>query len=64
VAIETADPTLWVGPSDVSRQGATLSATATIYAPAGAVLALDRSGISLTVLANDRAVEIKGCPAP
>jgi hypothetical protein len=32
--------------------------------PQGAPFALDRSGVTLTVISEDRAVEIKGCPAP
>lgn len=64
VAIETADPTQWVGQAQVSRQKDMLSALATIYTSAGDGVMPDRSALRITVLSAGRAVEITGCPAP
>ena len=64
VVFETADPTVWVSPAPTLRSGATLTATAELVPPAGAPFALDRSTVTLTVLGDDGAVEIHGCPAP
>lgn len=64
VAIETADPSLWVGEAQVSRQGGRLHAGATIFTSGGAAVVLDRSAMRITVLAQGRGVEITGCPAP
>lgn len=64
VAIETGDPSQWVGEAQVSRQKDTLTALATIYTSAGEGVMLDRSALRITVLSDGRAVEINGCPAP
>jgi DsbC/DsbD-like thiol-disulfide interchange protein len=64
VAIETADPALWVGEALATRQGGTLTATATIYTADAQGLILDRSDLRITILSEGRAVEINGCPAP
>ena len=56
---------VWVSQSQVSRQGARLTAVADMVPPSGAPFALDRSAVVLTVIGSaGRAVEIKGCPAP
>jgi hypothetical protein len=32
--------------------------------PDGAPFALDRSGVTMTILTPESAVEVRGCPAP
>ncbi len=64
VVFETATSGVWVSQSTSARTGATLVATSDLVPPAGAPFALDRSGVTVTVVAENSAVEIKGCPAP
>lgn len=64
VVFETADPQVWVAEAQTSRQGAVLTSVTDLVPPSGVPFTLDRSGVTLTVLAEGRAVEIKGCPAP
>ncbi|THD85121.1 hypothetical protein E7811_05245 [Aliigemmobacter aestuarii] len=54
---------VWVSEATVTRRGGELVATADLV-PDRAGFALDRSQVTLTVLGDDRAVEIRGCPAP
>lgn len=64
VAFETADPTVWVAQSTASRDGNRLTAMTEMVPQSGAPFALDRSGVIVTILSDDGAVEIRGCPAP
>ena len=64
VAIETRDPSVWVGQADSIRAGDTLVSVVDMVAGSGAPFALDRSGVTVTVLHAGRAVEVIGCPAP
>jgi len=52
---------LWVSPSEVSRAGNTLTASAELVPPDGKPFALDRSSIGFTVLGERGSVEVKGC---
>ena len=61
--IETADPTVWVGDSHLKREGGEVTAGADLVPSDGAPFVLDRSGIRITILGADRAVDIRGCPA-
>ena len=61
--IELADPTIWVSEAEARRQGGTLTATADLVPPQGTPFALDRSSLRFTVLADGRAVEVRGCEA-
>lgn len=63
VVIETADPLIWVSEPDTSRNGQRLTATVDLVHAGGSAIALDRSGIRITVLSAGRAVDIWGCPA-
>lgn len=63
VVVESADPALWVSESEVARAGDRLTATAEIIARDGAPVAIDRSGLRFTVLAQGRAVDVRGCAA-
>lgn len=65
VVVETADPDVWVAEAELQRSGAMLRATTQMMHLAGGAFMLDRSGLRLTVLAEDgQAVDIRGCPAP
>jgi DsbC/DsbD-like thiol-disulfide interchange protein len=64
VAFETSDPAVWVAEATTRRDGADLVSVTELVAPDGAPFALDRSGVTLTILAASGAVEVKGCPAP
>ncbi|MCB6179163.1 hypothetical protein LHP98_13640 [Rhodobacter sp. Har01] len=63
VAFETADPAVWVAEAVSQRQGDRLVAVTDLVPPSGGPFALDRSGITVTVIRDDGAVEIAGCPA-
>ncbi len=64
VAFETGQSDIWVAEAITSRRGGTLTSVTEMVAPTGTPFALDRSQIRLTVIANDKAVDIRGCPAP
>ncbi|MBL9064297.1 protein-disulfide reductase DsbD domain-containing protein [Tabrizicola sp.] len=64
VAFETANREVWVAEAVTQRQGGELVSMTELVPPNGAPFALDRSGITLTILAAGGAVEVKGCPAP
>lgn len=64
VAFETADPSVWVAEAVSERRGRRLIAATELVPPSGEPFALDRSGITVTVIDEAGAVEIAGCPAP
>lgn len=64
VVFETATSGVWVSQATSARKGAVLTATSDLVPPEGAPFALDRSGVTVTVIAENSAVEINGCPAP
>lgn len=57
-------PDIWVDESHASRQGRDLLAEAEMIADDREPFALNRSALTITVLGDGRALEIKGCPAP
>lgn len=59
-----AGPDIWVDQTESSRKGGELLAAADMVADNRAPFALDRSGVTVTIIGPDRAVEIDGCPAP
>jgi DsbC/DsbD-like thiol-disulfide interchange protein len=61
--IELQDQTIWVASAKTSRRGRYLSATTELVPPSGAPFPLDRTGVRITVLAGDNAVDIQGCSA-
>ena len=61
--VELSDPSIWVSEIEASRQGGRLTAAADLVPPEGAPFALDRSSLRFTVLADGRAVEVRGCSA-
>ncbi|WP_137111049.1 protein-disulfide reductase DsbD domain-containing protein [Rhodobacter sp. SY28-1] len=64
VAFETADRAVWVAEAITERQGGELVAMTELVPPSGAPFALDRSQVTMTILADTGVVEVKGCPAP
>lgn len=64
VAFETADREVWVAEAVTERRGGELISVTELVPPNGAPFALDRSGITMTILAANGAVEVRGCPAP
>ena len=64
VVFETTDPSVWVSSTKTRREGDVLVSEADLVPSAGAPFALDRSGVTVTVLAPDHSVELHGCPAP
>lgn len=63
VVLEASDPRIWVSQPSARREGGRLIATADMVHPSGVPFALDRSGIRITVLGDDRAIDIRGCSA-
>lgn len=61
VVIETADPLVWVAETASARQGNRLTAQTELVHVSGQAFALDRSGLRVTVIGSDRAVDIQGC---
>lgn len=63
VVFEAGREGVWIAESVEDRQGGELVAWTEMVPPEGAPFALDRSRVVLTVIGEDRAVEITGCPA-
>lgn len=61
--IEYAGPDIWIDIAETSVKGRNLTANATIEYYGDGMLFIDRSAIRITVLENDGAVEVLGCPA-
>ena len=64
VAFETADPEVWVAEAITQREGGELVTMTELVPPDGSPFALDRSGVTMTILSRGGAVEVIGCPAP
>jgi DsbC/DsbD-like thiol-disulfide interchange protein len=64
VTFETADRAIWAATAVTHREGAELVSITELVPPDGAPFALDRSGVTITILAAGGAVEVKGCPTP
>ncbi|MCW1917262.1 protein-disulfide reductase DsbD family protein [Rhodobacter sp. KR11] len=63
VIFETHDPKVWVSAAQTRVEDGALVSSADLVPPTGAPFALDRSGVTVTVLGAGAPVEIKGCPA-
>lgn len=61
--LELPDKTIWISPSDMARQGRTLTATADMVPANAAPFLFSRSDLRITVLGDAGAVEILGCSA-
>lgn len=57
-------PDIWVDESASSRRGNELVAETEMISDDRAPFALNRSGLTVTVIGESRSVEIQGCPAP
>lgn len=64
LVFEVDDPAVWVGQSDVSRAGSVLTGGSDMVSESATPFLLDRSAITITVIGQDRSVEIRGCDAP
>lgn len=64
VAFEMSNRDVWVAEAITQRQGGELVSMTELVPPSGAPFALDRSALTMTILAAGRAVEVKGCPSP
>jgi DsbC/DsbD-like thiol-disulfide interchange protein len=64
VVFEPGPAPIWVSEAVVTRRGGTLTATSDFVSNDGGPISLNRSAMVVTVLGKDRAVEIRGCPAP
>lgn len=64
VAFESGQPNIWVAEAQTTRKGGILTSVTEMVASSGTPFALDRSQIRLTVITDDKAIEIRGCPAP
>ncbi|TMV83450.1 hypothetical protein FGG78_22790 [Thioclava sp. BHET1] len=60
---ETANPDIWVGKTSTRREGDMLIASADLVPPTPGPFAFDRSKMRITILGQDRAVALNGCPA-
>ncbi len=63
VIFEAGLPGVWVSHAETERNGNVLIAGVDMVGQSGAPFALDRSGITLTIVAGDSAVELQGCPS-
>lgn len=64
VVFENAAAHIWISEASARRDGGVLLASADMVPPQGKPFILDRSAVTVTVISADRAVEIRGCPAP
>ena len=64
VVFESGVAGVWVAEAQTARQGGALVSVTELVGSSGAPFALDRSGVTVTVIGKGRAVEIQGCPAP
>jgi DsbC/DsbD-like thiol-disulfide interchange protein len=62
VVFESGLADIWASEAVTTRAGDVLTTAARLVAPSRAPFALDRSRIVLTVIGEDEAVEIRGCP--
>jgi len=64
VVFEPGAPSIWVPEAVVSREGMHPVATAGLVSGDGGPVLLNRGAMVVTVLGQQRAVEIAGCPSP
>ncbi|WP_343116544.1 protein-disulfide reductase DsbD domain-containing protein [Ostreiculturibacter nitratireducens] len=61
--VELADPTIWVSEAVTQREGGRLTTTADLVPANAKPFALDRSEVTITILGETRALELRGCPS-
>lgn len=62
--IEAGSPDLWVSEPEVTREGGRLIARSDVMSASRGPILIDRGGIVITLIAGERALEVRGCPAP
>lgn len=62
VVLETAQTDGWLSPVTTSRQGDRLRAEASLVSLSGEPLAVDLDELRFTLIDQDRAIDIRGCP--
>lgn len=60
---ELADRSVWISEASSRREGRRLTTSAEMVAKSGAPFALDRSTVRITILGDERAAELHGCPS-
>lgn len=61
VILESANRDLWISDTQSTRKGDELTARGEVASMSGTTIALNRSEVRITVLGQDRAVDIQGC---
>lgn len=61
---ETADRSIWISQAVTTRSGGTVTASSDLVGQTGAPFALERQGVTVTLISGGTSVEIRGCPAP
>ena len=59
--LELPDRSIWISEAETRRDGAAIEAAVEMVPPGGAPFAFDRSELRITVFADGRAVDIRGC---
>ena len=59
--LELPDPAIWISEAEMRRDGGTLTAVTEMVPPSGKPFIVDRSEVRITVLADGRGVDIRGC---
>ena len=59
--LELPDRSIWISEAETRRDGAAIEAAVDMVPPGGAPFAFDRSELRITVFADGRAVDIRGC---
>lgn len=59
--LELPDRSIWISEAETRRDGAVIEAAVDMVPPEGAPFAFDRSELRITVFADGRAVDIRGC---
>jgi DsbC/DsbD-like thiol-disulfide interchange protein len=60
---ELSDKSVWISESNTVRDVGRLTAQADLVPMSGAPFALDRSDLRITILGDDNAAELRGCPS-
>lgn len=61
--IETSTEGLWISEARTSRKGDTVTAVSELIHADGGSFAIDRSGVRITIIGGNYAVDVKGCTA-
>ncbi len=61
IVVETADPSVWVSEPEIQASADGFLAQSRLYSSDGSPILLDRSGVVVTILSGQSAIEIRGC---